>query len=155
MTNASSAGSPPANVDMLQAVVDKEKPWLLLAGRILMSAIFIIAGARKIPEFGTFSAYMVAYGVPLPMLLLPLAIVLEIGAGVMILTGVRAREASAALFAYTVLLTFIFHSFWRYSDAQFQSQLNLFLFHLSTLGGLAYLVACGTGRFRLGSRDRD
>jgi putative oxidoreductase len=124
-------------------------PWLLFAGRVLMASLFVISGIRKIFEFDMFVAYMTAFGVPMPAALLPLATLLEIVAGAMLALGIGARWAAAALFLETWLLNGIFHRFWTFPAAQQPAQLNLFLFHLSTMGGLLYMMAYGAGPISL------
>ena len=148
------ANASPASAALWETRLEAVKPVLQLVGRVLLSAIFVVAGIRSISDFPMFSSYMAAFGVPWPKVLLPLAIILEIGAGLMLVLGIRAREASAVLLAYTVLVMFVFHAFWRAPEAQFQAQLNLFLFHLTTLGGLAYVAACGPGSLSLRVGDR-
>ena len=74
-----------------------------LLGRILLSAIFIIAGISKITGFSNTAAYMASKGLPMAEVLLVLTIIIELGGGVMILVGWKARWAATAIF-------FIFNS---------------------------------------------
>jgi putative oxidoreductase len=123
--------------------------WLSLGGRILLASIFVVAGLRKLGDFATVTAYMASYGVPAPSLLLPLATALELVGGVLLALGVRARWAALALAGYTAVLTLIFHAFWTFDAKQLQAQLNLFLFHLETIGGLIYVLAYGAGAWSI------
>ncbi len=119
------------------------KGWLSLGGRLLLASIFIVAGFRKIADADAFTAYMTSYGVP--ALLLPLATALELGAGLLLTLGAWTRWAALTLLGYTVILALIFHAFWAVDPKQFQAQLNLFLFHAETIGGLLYIAAYGAG----------
>ena len=130
------------------------EPYLLLAGRLLLASIFIVSGIRKVFEFEAFIGYMEAFFVPIPRLLLPLAAVFEVVAGAMLALGIRTRLAAALLFAETLLLNSIFHNFWNYPPAQQQAQLNLFLFHMTTLGGFLYVFVHGGGPLSIDGADR-
>ena len=57
----------------------------LLAGRALLSAMFILGGISKISGYAGTSAYMASQGVP--GALLPLVILTELGGGLAILLG--------------------------------------------------------------------
>ncbi len=123
--------------------------WLLLGGRILLASIFVIAGLRKLGDYGMFAGYTAHFGVPAPALLLPLATALEIGGGLLLAIGLWTRWAALALALYTLLLAFIFHAFWAVDPKQLGAQLNLFLFHLETIGGMLYVLAHGAGAHSL------
>jgi putative oxidoreductase len=117
--------------------------WLSLGGRVMLASIFVVAGSRKIADTGGFTDYMTSYGVP--GLLLPLATALELGGGTLLALGALTRWAALALLGYTAVLALIFHAFWAVDPKQFQAQLNLFLFHAETIGGLLYIAAYGAG----------
>ena len=59
-----------------------------------------------------------------------------------------------ALLGYTAVLALIFHAFWAVDPKQFQAQLNLFLFHAETIGGLLYIAAYGAGVYAGCVRER-
>jgi putative oxidoreductase len=121
--------------------------WLTLAGRLLLASIFIVSGLRKIGDMAGVAAYMANNGVPMPNLLLPPAIVLELGGGLLLAVGFLTRLSAFALLVWTCVLAVIFHPFWSADPKAYGLQLNLFLFHLETAGGLVYMIAFGSGRF--------
>jgi len=121
-----------------------------LAGRILLALIFIMAGWNKIGGFEQTAGYMASKGMPMANILLALTIILELGAGLMVLLGIYARWGAAALFGFTLLATFIFHNFWAIADAQqAYMQSLMFMKNLAIMGGLLYVVAYGSGAFSI------
>ncbi|HYQ73391.1 MAG TPA: DoxX family protein [Gammaproteobacteria bacterium] len=105
-----------------------------LTGRVLMSAIFIMAGINKISGYAGTQGYMESMGVP--GALLPLVILLEAGGGLAILLGWQTRLAAFLLAGFCVISAVIFHSG---SGDQIQS--ILFMKNLAMAGGLLFLVA--------------
>ncbi len=109
-----------------------------LAGRILMAAIFLIAGTGKIGAYAGTQGYMHAHG--LPGALLPAVIALELGGGLLIVAGAWTRIAALALAGFSVLAALIFHA--NFADAM--QQIN-FLKNLAIAGGFLLLAANGAG----------
>lgn len=105
-----------------------------LTGRVLISAIFIMAGINKISGYAATQGYMESMGVP--GALLPLVILLEIGGGLAVLVGWQTRIAAFLLAGFTVLSALVFHA--SFSD---QMQSILFMKNLAMAGGLLFLVA--------------
>lgn len=105
-----------------------------LTGRVLISAIFIMAGINKISGYAGTQGYMESMGVP--GALLPLVILLEIGGGLAVLVGWQTRIAAFLLAGFTVLSALIFHA-----NLGDQMQFILFMKNLAMAGGLMFLVA--------------
>jgi putative oxidoreductase len=82
-------------------VMDNAAPYLRLAGRILLSVIFIQAGISKIFGYEDTAQHMTENGVP--AILLPLVILTEAGGGFLILLGLWTRWAALALAGFCVL----------------------------------------------------
>ncbi|MEW5965029.1 MAG: DoxX family protein [Pseudomonadota bacterium] len=118
---------------------------LSLVARIFMAAIFIQAGAGKIPGYAGTQAYMAKSGVPGE--LLPLVIALEIAGGVAILVGLYARLAGLALALFTIAAAVMFHS-----EVGDRMQLIHFMKNVAIAGGLLLLAANGPGRIAVNDR---
>jgi putative oxidoreductase len=117
-----------------------------LVGRVLLGHIFVMAGFSKIGEgYAGTAGYMDSMGVPGAML--PLVIILEIVAGVMIVVGFKVKWAAYALAGFTVVAAFIFHS--NFAD---QMQMILFMKNMSITGGLLLLSTYGSGLLSLDSK---
>lgn len=120
-----------------------------LAGRVLITAIFLISGYHKITGFSAVSGMMAKAGMPMADLLLVGAIVCEIGGALMVLLGWNACLGALLLIAFTVPATLMFHNFWAVEAAQYQNQFNHFMKNVAIVGGLLYVMATGPGPFSL------
>jgi putative oxidoreductase len=116
-----------------------------LVGRVLLVLIFIIAGVGKITGFDGTVGYMQAYNMPAPQILAVLAIIIEVGGGIMVAVGWKARWGAAALFIFVLVASFVFHAFWAVPADQVQMQRIMFLKNLSMMGGLLYVIVYGSG----------
>jgi putative oxidoreductase len=116
-----------------------------LAGRLLIALIFVLSGFGKITGFEGTVGYIASKGLPLPQLAAIGAIVVELGGGILLVVGWKARWAAAAMFAFTVLATLIFHNFWAVPADQAQNQMIHFMKNISILGGLLYVMVHGSG----------
>lgn len=125
------------------------KRYASLLGRILLSAIFIIAGLMKIFGWSGTAAYMASKGMPLIPLFLALTILVETGGGLALLVGFRARLAALALFLFLIPTTLIFHNFWALEGAARGAQQTNFLKNLAIMGGLLMVAAFGPGPLSL------
>lgn len=118
-----------------------------LVGRILLAHIFLLAGINKITGYSGTQGYMEAMGVP--GMLLPLVILLEIGAAIALIIGWQTRWAAYALALFSIVTALIFHS--NLSD---QIQMILFMKNWALAGGLLVLAANGAGAFSLEQRAK-
>ncbi|MTI63958.1 DoxX family protein [Methylophaga sp.] len=110
-----------------------------LTGRVLLSAIFISAGASKLGAgYAGTQGYMESMGIS--GALLPLVIATEILGGLAVLLGFKTRIAAFLLAAFTLLAAVFFHF-----DFADQMQSILFMKNLAIAGGLLILVTHGGG----------
>lgn len=126
--------------------MDKLNPWIQLAARLSLAALFIIAGFGKIGSYEGVAGYMSSMGVPGG--LLPLVIALELVGGIAIAVGYRTRLVAFLLAGFSFLSGLIFHS---PLDPNEQTQ---FLKNLAIAGGFLLLVAHGAGQYALDARRR-
>ena len=129
------------------------KQYAPLVGRALLSSIFIISGWGKITGFSGTAAYMASKGMPIPDVLLVAAIIIELGGGLMVLLGWKARWAALAIFLFVIPTTLIFHAFWAVDAAQVQNQMINFMKNIAIMGGMLYVVAYGSGPCSLDKKD--
>ena len=121
-------------------------------GRLLLGALFIVAGARKALGYaGTVDyiksaklPYPAGAALPYPEILAGGTIGLEIVAGLMLIAGYHARLAALALALFSVAAAVLFHQFWAVDAAQFGNQLNHFLKNLAVAGGLLLVTTSAT-----------
>ena len=123
--------------------------YLPVIGRYMLAVIFVFSGWGKIAGFEGTVGFMAAKGLPLPQLLLPVAILIELGGGLALMLGWKARWAALVIFLFCIPTTLVFHNFWALPPEQAQGQMLHFLKNLALMGGLLYVVAFGAGAFSL------
>ncbi|MDR3418004.1 MAG: DoxX family protein [Nevskia sp.] len=123
------------------ALFDSVKPYSSLLGRVLIAALFLVAGWTKLQGYAGTQAYMQAAGVPGG--LLPLVLLVELGGGAAIVLGLFTRPVALLLAGFSIFTAVLFHS-----GADPVSQL-MFLKNLGLAGGFLFLVANGAGRLSL------
>jgi putative oxidoreductase len=116
-----------------------------LVGRVLLAAIFLLSGFNKIMDPAGTQNYMAVMGMTWATgLLYAGAVIVEVGGGLSVLLGYRARVGAAALILFMIPTTLIFHT--NFAD---QNQLIHFLKNLAMTGGLLYVAAYGPGPLSL------
>lgn len=113
------------------------------AGRVLIALLFIPAGISKITGPQPYLAHMAQHRIP--GALLPLVILLEIGAGLLVLSGWQARWGALALAAFCVTTALVFHL-----DLSDKIERTLFVKDLAIAGGLLALASYNGRTWPLG-----
>jgi len=111
-----------------------------LAARLMLAAIFVLEGWFKIADYDGTLRYMADHGVPGP--LLPLAITMELGGGLLVAFGFLSRVSATALAGFCLLTALIFHA--NFGDAD---QLIHFYKNIAIAGGFLALAAFGPGNW--------
>jgi len=73
-----------------------------LVGRLFFSSMFLAFSYGKLTAFGGTSGYMGALGLPAPALFTLLAIIIEIGGGLLMLVGYQTRLVALGLALYVL-----------------------------------------------------
>ena len=121
------------------------KDFSLLAARILLGALFIVAGLGKLADVQGFAGYMASGGVP-AFLAWPV-ILLEILGGLAVLVGFQTRITSLVLAAFTIVAGALYH----FVPAD-QMQMTMFLKNFAIAGGFLALANIGAGRYSVDAR---
>ncbi len=127
---------------------------LTLLGRILLSLIFILSGLGKIGDWSGTASYMVAKGMVAVPFFLPLAILFELGGGLSVLLGFKARWGARALICFLIPATLIFHNFWAATGTEQRMQMINFLKNLAIMGGLLLVALRGAGKPSIDGRGK-
>lgn len=114
-------------------------------GRIMLGHIFLIAGLQKIGSYEGTQGYMESVG--LPGMLLPLVILLEVGAGLAVIVGWKTRWAAMALAFFSISAAVMFHH--NFAD---QMQTIMFMKNIAIAGGMLLLAVYGAGTCSLDHR---
>jgi putative oxidoreductase len=113
-----------------------------LIGRALLSAIFLHEAWFKLANYASVVRYSESFGMPGE--LLPLAIAVEAGGGLLVLFGLFTRCAALALAGFCIVTAAVFHT--KFADL---NQLLHFEKNLAIAGGFAVLAAFGPGPLSL------
>lgn len=134
-------------------MIDTYKTPLVVVGRILLALMFVLSGFDKLTNIQGTAGYIAGVaGLPMPAVLAVLAGLLELVAGLAIMTGFAARWAALALAAFTLAASFLFHAFWSVPAEQQMVQQLLFMKNLAITGGMLIVAALGPGPASLGAR---
>ena len=127
------------------ALCNLSKNWGPLAGRILLSFVFLQSAFEKVLKYDITMALMAARGVPEPQILLPVAIAALFMGSVMLLVGWKARWGALALIAFMIPATWYFHRYWMFPDALQMNQFHHFVKNIGIIGALLLVLGMGSG----------
>ena len=122
---------------------------LALIGRILIAYLFIPAGIGKLMGFGGTVGYITSVGLPLPEVGAAIAIIVELGLGIVLLLGFKTRWTAIVMALFTVATALFFHKYWSAPDAMKMMQQINFNKNIAIAGGLLTFTAFGPGRFSI------
>ncbi|MFT8244210.1 DoxX family protein [Roseomonas sp. BN140053] len=122
---------------------------ILLVARLMLALLFVWSGFGKIFTQTEFAAAMAGRGMPFPEAFPVLAVLIELGGGLLLLLGWRTATIAVLLALFTVVATAINHRFWTYPDAARIGQANNFYKNIAIIGGCLLLCVTGGGRWSL------
>jgi putative oxidoreductase len=117
---------------------------LQLAGRILISVIFVWGGWGKLMGFSGTVAYFDKIGLFMPPAAAAVAVFMELVVGLALLFGLFTRLSGAALAAWCIITALVAHT--NFADRNMEIH---FLKNVAMCGGLLYVVAFGAGVYSL------
>jgi putative oxidoreductase len=121
--------------------------FLPLLGRVLLGLPFLMSGLGKLGAYAATVGYIASVGLPAPPLAFITSVVIEIGGGLLLLSGFRARFASVVLGVFSIATAVFFHH--NFAD---QNQMIHFLKDVMITGGLLQIAYFGAGAFSLDNR---
>ena len=125
----------------------RHSAWIAALGRVLIAAIFLYSGFGKIMAPEGTQAYIAAAGLPLPIVGYVLAVIVEVGGGLLLLIGYQTRLVALIIALYSIVAALAFHS--QFAD---QNQLIHFMKNFCIAGGLLQIVAFGAGSMSIDAR---
>jgi putative oxidoreductase len=127
--------------------MDARKDVAALLGRVLLALMFVWAGYGKIAGYAGTAGWMASVGMPMVGVFLPLAILVELGGGIALIVGWKARWVALALAGFTVVASLIFHNFWTMTGDAVMTNTLFFYKNIAVIGGMLMVFAFGAGRF--------
>jgi len=122
---------------------------LILAARILLTALFLIFGWRKLRDFSGTVNQMAQLGVPTPVLAAAVATFMELPVAFAVAVGAFARPAALLMFFYTLGTALIGHRYWTIKGPDRVDSMDGFYKNLSIMGGFLLLFMTGAGRYSI------
>lgn len=119
----------------------------LLLGRALAAAIFVIGGYGKLMAAVATQAGFAKLGLPMPHLVYPLVVAIELGGGLLLLLGLQTRFTAVVLGAYCIATALLAHA--NFGD---RAQEINFLKNLCMCGGFLAFYVAGAGAYSLDAR---
>lgn len=114
---------------------------IVFAGRLLLGGAFVFAGLRNIQNAALLTQLMATRGVPQAQTMLWLGIVLQIGAGALIMAGVWTGLAAAVLILFLLVATPMFHNFWGHQGPERAAKINGVVGNVALIGGFLVVIA--------------
>src|SRR3546814_20921333 len=111
-----------------------------LAGRVALSAIFILSGLSKLADPAGTIGSIQSVGLPVPQLAFLLAVAIEIVGGVVLIAGLRTSLFNAALATFSVVTAFGFHA-----ELQYPNQLIHFFTKTARQAALLQSLSLAVG----------
>ncbi len=121
--------------------------YLPFVGRLLIGLPFAMSGFGKLAAYGPTVAKIGAVGLPVPPVAFAVAVVVELGGGLLLIAGYRARVIAIALALFSLVTAACFHG--NFAD---QNQMIHFLKNVMLAGGLLQIAAFGAGAISVDNR---
>ena len=115
--------------------------YYFVLGRTLLGLYFIVPGMSKVAGYQGYLDLMASKGVPLVEILLPLTILIQVGAGLFLIAGKNLRVSALLLFGLTILINLFIHNFWALAGDPGQAhETQNFVKNLAIAAGLLVLA---------------
>jgi putative oxidoreductase len=114
--------------------------YLPFVGRLMIGLPFAMSGLSKLGTYSATTGMISAVGLPFPVLAFAVAVAVELGGGLLLIAGYRARHVAAALALFSLATAIAFHA-----DFADQNQMIHFLKNVMMAGGLLQIAAFGAG----------
>jgi putative oxidoreductase len=123
--------------------------YLPFVGRLMIGLPFAMSGLSKLGAYGATTGMISAVGLPFPALAFAVAVVTELGGGLLLIAGYRVRYVAAALALFSLATAMSFHH--NFAD---QNQMIHFLKNVMMAGGLLQIAAFGAGAVSIDNRRK-
>jgi putative oxidoreductase len=105
----------------------------------------------KLPHFHEVAGMMAGKGILLASVALVITLFIEIGGGLLVLTGYKARYAALVIALWLIPVTLVFHHFWGIPAEQQQEQMINFQKNVAIMGGLLVLAYASPDKAEAGA----
>jgi putative oxidoreductase len=121
-----------------------------LAGRILISLLFIVSGVSHLRHLDYTAQAAASSGMPAPKLLALLASLFALLGGLGVALGFRVEIGAMLLLLFLVPITLTVHPFWKYSNPEESANHKAhFMKNVALIGATLFILYTGPGPFSL------
>lgn len=114
---------------------------LMLIGRVVFGAFFLIAGIRNFLHFTERRQLSTNYGWKLPAVLMAVGFLVQVLAGLALIFGVWTVHAAIALMVFLALATPLYHNLFLFKGKERDPHLYLTLVNITLAAGLLLVIA--------------
>jgi putative oxidoreductase len=118
-----------------------------LLGRILIALLFLPSGFEKVSDFHGSVEYAIGHNLPLPVLGVGIALVIELLGSLLLVIGYKARWTAAIMAVYCIVAAVFFHN----NFAEVMERINFFK-DVAIAGGLLQIAYFGAGPLSVDNR---
>jgi putative oxidoreductase len=123
-------------------------------GRLALGWFFLAEVYARAGAWDANVTQMAMLNLPVPPLLLAVAIVVMTLGGLSLVLGFHARHGAMLLFGFTVVVTVLMHDYWDHANpADRAADYELFARNVAIAGGLLMVIGLGAGRFAIDNID--
>jgi len=126
-------------------IMEQATKYAPFVARVLIGALFVIAGLGKLGDVAGFTGFLTSGG--LPAFLAWPSIIFEVALGVAMIVGYQVRIMALLGAGFSVLAGLLYH----FNPAD-QMQMTMFLKNLAIAGGFLMLATYGAGAVALDKR---
>jgi putative oxidoreductase len=122
---------------------------VILAARLLLAALYLIFGWRKLTDYSGTVSRMVQDGARFPVLATPVSIFMELPVAFAVAVGAFTRASAVLLALYSLGTALIAHRYWTMTGPNKVESLESFYKNLSIVGGFLLLYITGAGKYSI------
>lgn len=124
-------------------------------GRCAFVWFYLSTAADILADWRGMAAILAAKHVPLPPLVLLIALLVILMGTVALFFGYHTRHGAVMLFGLTLVAAFALHDYWHYADSVSRAaHFQIFIRDIAICGGLLLMVGMGPGPFAIDNRGK-
>jgi putative oxidoreductase len=123
-----------------------------ILGRWALSWFYGGVAMDIVYRWSSIVAQLNAKHLPLPPLLMIVALLMIVMGIVSLAFGYHTRYGAVILFGLTIAAAFALHDFWHYANASREAEFDIFTRDVAICGGLLVMIGLGGGPFALDNR---
>jgi putative oxidoreductase len=114
---------------------------LIIIGKVIFGAFFLIAGVRNFARFGERRVLATNYGWPLPAPLLAIGFAVQLVGGLSLIFGLWTIAGALVLIVFLIAATPLYHNLFMFQGKERDPHLYLTLVNITLCGGLLLVIA--------------